>query len=106
MLVLRTQYQENYGTAEDPYWKNKGGQEFKVKNLPTNLTEQELLEVVDNLLPQVQYENEYQIQYLLDWSVEDDSYLSWFEKSQLEYDGEITCKEPELDYEKLCGQVC
>ena len=106
MLVLRTQYQENYGTAEDPYWKNKGGQEFKVKNLPTNLTEQEMLEVVDNLLPQVQYENEYQIQYLLDWSVEDDSYLSWFEKSQLEYDGEITFKEPELDYEKLCGQVC
>ena len=98
MLVLRTQYQENYGTAEDPYWKNKGGQDFKVKNIPTNLTEEELLEVVDNLLPQVQYENEYQIQYLLGWSVEDDSYLSWFEKSQLEYDGEITFKEPEIDY--------
>jgi uncharacterized protein (DUF3820 family) len=98
MLVLRTQYQENYGTAEDPYWKNKGGQEFKVKNIPTDLTEEELLEVVDNLLPEVQYENEYQIQYLLDWSIEPDDYLSWFERSQLEYDGEITYKEPELKY--------
>ena len=98
MLVLRTQYQENYGTAEDPYWKNKGGQEFKVKNIPTNLTEEEILEVVDSLLPQVQYENEYQIQYLLNWTLEDDDYLSWFEQSQLEYDGEITYNEPEIDY--------
>ena len=98
MMVLRTQYQENYGTAEQPYWKNKGGQEFKVKNIPTDLTEQELLEVVDSLLPQVQYENEYQIQYLLNWTLEDDDYLSWFEQSQLEYDGEITYNEPEIDY--------
>ena len=98
MLVLRTQYQENYGTAEDPYWKNKGGQEFKVKNIPTNLTEEELLEVVDNLLPEIQYYNDYQVQYLLDWSIEPDDYLSWFEQSQLEYDGEITYNEPEIDY--------
>ena len=98
MMVLRTQYQENYGTAENPYWKNKGGQEFKVKNIPTDLTEQELLEVVDSLLPQIQYYNDYQVQYLLNWTLEDDDYLSWFEQSQLEYDGEITFNEPEIDY--------
>lgn len=98
MMVLRTQYQENYGTVENPFWKNKGGQEFKVKNIPTDLTEEELLEVVDSLLPQVQYENEYQIQYLLNWTLEADDYLSWFEQSQLEYDGEITYNEPEIDY--------
>ena len=98
MMVLRTQYQENYGTAENPFWKNKGGQEYKVKNIPTDLTEEELLEVVDSLLPQVQYYNDYQVQYLLNWTLEDDDYLSWFEQSQLEYDGEITYNEPEIDY--------
>jgi len=101
MMVLRTQYQENYGTAEDPYWKNKGGQEFKVKNIPTDQTEEELLEVVDSLLPQVQYYNEYQVQYLLNWSLESDDYLSWFEKSQLEYDGEIQFAEPIINYEEM-----
>ena len=98
MMVLRTQYRENYGTAENPFWKNKGGQEFKVTNIPADLTEEELLEVVDLLLPQIQYENEYQVQYLLNWTLEVDDYLSDFEESQLNYDGEILFKEPEIEY--------
>jgi len=98
MMVLRTQYRENYGTAENPFWKNKGGQEFKVKNIPADLTEEELLEVVDLLLSQIQYENEYQVQYLLNWTLEADDYLSDFEESQLNYDGEILFKEPEIEY--------
>jgi hypothetical protein len=98
MMVLRTQYRENYGTAENPFWKNKGGQEFKVKNIPSDLTEEELLEVVDLLLSQIQYENEYQVQYLLNWTLEADDYLSDFEESQLNYDGEILFKEPEIEY--------
>ena len=105
MLVIRTQYRENYGTAEQPYWKNKGGQEYKVKNLPNPISEEELINVVHNLLPELQYENEYQIQYMLDWSVESDDYMSWFEKSQLEYDGEITFYEPSYEYEDLCKET-
>jgi hypothetical protein len=27
--------------------------------------------------------------------------MSWFEKSQLEYDGKISCKEPRFDYNEL-----
>ena len=101
MLVIRTQYRENYGTAENPYWKNKGGQEYKVKNLPNPISEEELLDVAHDLLPELQYENEYQIQYMLDWSVESDDYMSWFEKSQLDYDGEITFYEPSYEYDDL-----
>jgi hypothetical protein len=101
MLVIRTQYRENYGTETDPYWKSKGGQEFKVINLPTNTSEEFLLHLVDSLLPQVQYENSWSMQYMLDWSLEDDSYLSWFEKSQLEYDGEILFAEPIINYEEM-----
>jgi hypothetical protein len=49
MIVLRTQYRENYGTPEAPYWKNKGGSEYKITNVPTSLSEQEMLEVVDKI---------------------------------------------------------
>ena len=35
-------------------------------------------------------------------SIENDDYLSTFEKSQLEYDGEITIKEPEIEYSEIC----
>ena len=100
MIVLRTQYRENYGTPEEPYWKNKGGSEYKITNVPTSLSEQEMLEVVDKIIsnPFIQYSHSWCEQYLLDWSVEDDSYLSWFEKSQLEYDGEIVFPEPIIEY--------
>jgi len=59
-----------------------------------------MLVVVDKLIsnPFIQYSHSWCEQYLLDWSVEDDSYLSWFEKSQLEYDGEILFPEPIIEY--------
>jgi hypothetical protein len=37
----------------------------------------------------------------VDWSIEADDYLSWFEKSQLEYEGAIVAPEPILDYNEL-----
>ena len=100
MIILRTQYRENYGTPEEPYWKNKGGSEYKITNVPTSLSEQEMLVVVDKITsnPFITYSHSMCEQYLLDWSVEDDSYLSWFEKSQLEYDGEILFPEPIIEY--------
>ena len=100
MIVLRTQYRENYGTPEAPYWKNKGGSEYKITNVPTSLSEQEMLEVVDKIIsnPFITYSHSMCEQCLLDWSVEDDLYLSWFEKSQLEYDGEILFPEPIIEY--------
>jgi hypothetical protein len=41
----------------------------------------------------------------MDWSLEADDYLSWFEKSQLEYDGDIGIKEPTMDYDELMETV-
>jgi hypothetical protein len=35
------------------------------------------------------------------YTIQPDDYLSWFEKSQLEYDGAIAFKEPEIDYGEL-----
>ena len=106
MLVIRTQFMENYGahdwdgTGECPqYWKMKGGSEYKVTNVPLNIDYQEVVSMAN-----VERDNEYCREYILDWSMEADDYLSWFEKSQLEYDGSIACKEPTIEYSELNGE--
>jgi len=106
MLVIRTQFMENYGahdwdgTGECPqYWKMKGGSEYKITNVPLNIDYQEVVSMAN-----VEKDNEYCREYILDWSMEADDYLSWFEKSQLEYDGVIACKEPTIEYSELNGE--
>ena len=106
MLVIRTQFMENYGahdwdgTGECPqYWKMKGGSEYKITNVPLNIDYQEVVSMAN-----VEKDNEYCREYILDWSLESDDYLSWFEKSQLEYDGKITCAEPIIEYSELNGE--
>ena len=105
MLVIRTQYMENYGAhdwngqGECPqYWKMKGGSEYKITDVPLNIDYQEVVSMAN-----VETDNEYCREYILDWSMESDDYLSWFEKSQLEFDGEITSKEPVIEYSELNG---
>jgi hypothetical protein len=105
MLVIRTQFMENYGAhdwdgeGECPqYWKMKGGSEYKVTNVPLNIDYQEVVSMAN-----VEKNNEYVREYILDWSIEDDSYQSWFEKSQMEYDGKVVCPEPTVEYSELNG---
>jgi hypothetical protein len=101
MLVIRTQYRENYGTEDQPYWKNKGGQEYKVKNVPSNENITTIIENINN----IEYSNSMSQQFVINWSWENDDYLSWFEQSQLEYDGEILFPEPVIEYEDLCKET-
>ena len=106
-LVIRTQYMENYGAhdwngkGECPqYWKMKGGSEYMIENVPLNIDYAEVVSASD-----IEKNNDYCREYVLDWSIESDDYMSWFEKSQLEYDGKIQCPEPRLDYNELVEAV-
>ena len=101
MLVIRTQYRENYGTEDQPYWKNKGGQEYKVTNVPSNENITTIIENINN----IEYSNSMSQQFVINWSWENDDYLSWFEQAQLEYDGVIQFREPVVDYEDLCKET-
>jgi hypothetical protein len=38
---------------------------------------------------------------MINWSMEADSYLSWFERSQFDYDGVIAHKEPTMTYQEV-----
>ena len=100
MLVIRTQFQENYAAHQgfngEYRWKMKGGSEYKVKNVPLNV---DYASVVAKAA--VEQDNEYTKETIVDWSLENNDYLSWFEKSQLEYEGAIVAPEPTLDYNEL-----
>jgi len=101
--MITTQIQENYGahdwdgTGECPqYWKFKGGNDYSY-SLGSHLRNPEALaELVQALRGQIECDNEGFREYILGWSVESDDYLTDFEQSQLEYDGEIKYRTTEL----------
>jgi hypothetical protein len=102
-LLLTTQVYENYawnedgsiGTGENAYWKAKGGSEYVVKNFKD---QSRITEVVMALRPQVEVDNEYFREHLIDWVVVTDDYLTEFEQNQLEFDGKITYPAKELEW--------
>lgn len=104
MLVIRTQYMENYawredgtiGTGAEAYWKCKGGSEYKVTGVPLNIDFAEVVAMAD-----VERNDDYVREYVIDWSVEADDYMSEFERSQQEYEGRIAYPEPTVEYSVL-----
>ena len=103
MLVIRTQVYENYGAhdwdgkGECPqYWKAKGGHEYKVLGVPLDVDFQEVVEMAN-----VATNNNYIEENVIDWSIENDDYLSDFERSQLEYEGKVEYAEPTMEYAEL-----
>ena len=98
MLVIDTQYLENYGTPEQPRFKFKGGSSYKLVGVPEGV---DLDEVVEMVRSEVEYRNPMSEQYILGYRMESDDWMSDFEKSQLEYEGFIQYHEPTLDYNDL-----
>ncbi len=109
MLVIHTQDYENYawqedgtiGTGPNAYWKAKGGSEFKITGVPAGVDPDEVVEMVRS---QIEQDNDYFQTSIIGYGLETDEYMSWFVKSQLEYDGVITCKEPVIEYSELQSQ--
>ena len=105
MLVIQTQNQENYGAHDwdgtgacPQYWKFKGGNEFKVTGVPLNIAYDEVVEMVR---ADIEESSDYYRVDIVSWSIESDDYLSWFEKSQLDYEGKIQFAEPTIEYGSL-----
>lgn len=100
-LLIVTQVYENYawredgsiGTGADAYWKAKGGCDYVVKNVDVNSGK----EVVEAVRSRVEEDNEYYREYIIDWEIVEDDYLTQFERDQLEYDGRIEYPARELE---------
>ena len=83
-LMITTQYRENYGSPEEPYWKFKGGSEYFVPNV----NECDMIDViVDRARPQVEYSNPMSEEYILGYEIVADDYMTEFERDQLEFEG-------------------
>jgi hypothetical protein len=91
-LLISTQVLENYGAhdwdgeGEVPqYWKAKGGRDFRF-----NFTDySNVTEFVMAIRGQIETNSEYYREFIIDWSVVENDYLTEFERDQLEYEGVI-----------------
>lgn len=99
-LLITTQTQENYGAhdwdgeGECPqYWKMKGGNDYVIKKFKDINT---ATDTVMALRSQIEQASPYFREWVIDWEVVADDYLTEFEKSQLEYEGKITYPAKEL----------
>ena len=56
-LVIQTQYCENYGSADKPFWKFKGGETYIVENLNPAQAERILSHGIPTLKALIEYKN-------------------------------------------------
>lgn len=99
-LLLHTQIHENYGAhdwdgkGECPqYWKAKGGSDIE---LDRELTWNEAADIalvkslVDAATAKINRKTNFFEEYVVDWELITPDHLTWFEKSQLDFEGKIT----------------
>jgi hypothetical protein len=109
MLVIQTQDQENYGAHDwdgkgacPQYWKFKGGQEIKVTGVDIGM---DMGEIIEMIRADIERDDDYFRTTIVSYGMEADSYLSWFEKSQLDYEGSIAFCEPTIAYADLVARL-
>ena len=71
-VVITTQIRENYGSADKPYWKFKGGDTYVVPNLSVAQTLQVKERGIPTLKALIETRNEGFEEYVVDWSILDD----------------------------------
>jgi hypothetical protein len=103
MLVIDTQDRENYaahnGFTGEYAWKMKGGQSYKVLHIPKGVDPAEILEVVRSDIEDLN--NNYFRSEIIGYGLQEDGWMSPFERSQLEYEGAIVVPEPTIDFNEV-----
>ena len=94
-LHIYTQDQENYGAhdwdgeGECPqYWKFKGGSDFFVP-MGSCINSETATAIVMAVRGDIEENNDYFRCQIIGWDIVADDFMTEFEKSQLEYEGEI-----------------
>jgi len=102
-LVIQTQVYENYGSAEKPFWKPKGGNTVRVTDVPLNIDYQAVVDAAATA--GAECDNALYREYIIDWSLEGDDFMSESEKNQLEYEGKIVYPDARIEYSELVETV-
>jgi len=85
-LLIQTQVYENYGSADQPHWKAKGGGDYVIKKFRDF---DRVTETVIAVRGQIEQDNDMFRETIIGWEVVTDDYLTEFERSQLEYEGRV-----------------
>lgn len=72
-IAIQTQVRENYGSAEKPYWKCKGGNTFVVPNLTAEQAARVQEVGIPTLTALISSSNPMFEEYVIDFSVVEDS---------------------------------
>jgi hypothetical protein len=100
-LLITTQLYENYGAHDwdgkgscPSYWKAKGGNDYVIKDFRGG--DEAATAMVMAVRERIEESSDYYQETIIGWDLVEDSYLTDFERSQLEYDGEIKYPAKEL----------
>ena len=72
-VVINTQVRENYGSADKPYWKCKGGQVFVVPGLTVEQTLKIKEKGIPTLTALINTFSPMYEEFVADWAIMDDS---------------------------------
>lgn len=102
---ITTQYHENYGDTDNPYWKCKGGDEYIV-DVPGFDYDDEMANkkgqmIMDTLYHVLEHGGEYTAEYVIGWGFVPDDFQTLFERDQLEMDGVIQYPAKRMTYDEL-----
>jgi hypothetical protein len=70
-IVITTQIRENYGSADKPYWKFKGGETFVVPDLTPNQAVRVREDGIPTLTALINTMNPMFEEYVVDWAILD-----------------------------------
>lgn len=104
-LLIQTQYSENYGTPDEPYWKMKGGEDYII-DVPgfrfyEDMAYKKAEMIVDELRSKIECSCSMSEEYIRDWSFVEDDFMTDYEKSQLEFEGEVLYPAKRMSYDEL-----
>jgi hypothetical protein len=105
ILVIATQDRENYaahqGFTGEYYWKMKGGNDYMFNLGPAGRSEEALDELAEIFRKQIEENNDGYREYIIGYGQVADDFFTDFERSQLEYDGEIVYPARQLKLEEV-----
>lgn len=102
--LITTQVYENYawredgsiGTGTDSWWKPKGGDEYVVLNVEKD----EVFDVLEKISLQIERNDNYIQETIIDLKIVEDDHLTEYERDQLEYDGKIQFPAKVIEWQK------
>jgi hypothetical protein len=107
VIEIQTQVRENYGAhtwdgkGECPqYWKNKGGDNYLITNVPEGADVESLVDRAVRELKIHRDDNFYQ-EYVIGTEIHPDGYVSWSEQEEIDYYGRIIHTTPRISFDEL-----